>query len=307
MSYQPPPPPPGSEVPPEGGEPTRRTDGYPPPGGYTPPPPGGGYNETPSPGAYTPPPPGGYAPPPYGEGYNQAPPPPPGYYPPGGTSNYGAPPPRAGTNLFASYLNAVTKPQAETYEAEIGNASWGKVLIGVAAVAVTIILLFLAFGAFVISQTEAQLNDMGTQGYSRADIEAGMNVVRGILGPTGALVFGVLTFISFFLGAGILFLMSKMFGGKGEGFMTHCYLLSLSYVPLKIITWPLLFIPCLGNIVLVVLPLYQVYCAGQSMRASQRLEPGKAMLAAYIPIILLIVLVCGCFAIAISSALSRAG
>ena len=178
-------------------------------------------------------------------------------------------------------------------------------MIGVGIVAAGTLLLFLALGAFIISQTEAQLEQMGTQGYSRSDIEAGMSVVRAILGPIGAIVFGVATFLTFFLGAGTLFLTSKMFGGNGEGFMTHCYLLSLSYVPTRILTWLLAFVPCIGNIAPLVLTLYQVYCAGQSMRASQRLEPGKAMLAAFIPAIVMIVLICGCFALAISSALSR--
>lgn len=305
MAYQPPPPPPGSEMPSEGGEPTRRTDNYPSPGGYTPPPSGGEYNQPP-PGAYTPPSPGGYAPPPPGGGYNQAPPPPPpGYYPPEGYSNYGTPPPKAPSNIFASYLNAVTKPQAETYEAEIGNASWGRVFIGVGIVAVLSILIFLALGAYLISQVEVQLSQ--TPGYSAADIARARDIVASILGPVGAVVIGVVTFISFFLGAGVLFLTAKMFGGRGEGFMTHCYLLSLSYVPVKILTWLLAFVPCIGNIATLVLPFFQVYCAGQSMRASQRLEPGKAMLAAFIPMIVTVLLICGCTVLAITSALSQAG
>ncbi|HEX8219537.1 MAG TPA: YIP1 family protein [Chloroflexia bacterium] len=304
MSFQPPPPPPGSEVPSEGGEPTRRTGDYPSPGGYTPQPPSGEYSQPP-PGAYTPPSPGGYAPPPAGGGYNQAPPPPPGYFPPEGYANYGAPPPKAPTNLFASYLNAVTKPQAETYEAEIGNASWGRVFIGVGIVAALTVLIFLALGAYFISQVEVQLSQ--TPGYSAADIARVRDIVASILGPVGAVVIGLSTFISFFLGAGVLFLSAKMFGGRGEGFMTHCYLLSLSYVPVKILTWLISFVPCIGSIATLVLPFYQVYCAGQSMRASQRLEPGKAMLAAFVPMIVSVLLICGCVVFAVASALSQTG
>ncbi|HVF99201.1 MAG TPA: hypothetical protein VND68_05135, partial [Chloroflexia bacterium] len=77
-------------------------------------------------------------------------------------------------------------------------------------------------------------------------------------------------------------------------------------VPTKILSLVLSVIPCIG-IVTLVLPFFQVYCAGQSMRASQRLEPGKAMLAAFIPAIVIVLLVCGCFVFAVTSALSQVG
>ena len=270
MSYQPPPPP-GNNMPPDEG-PAQPPEGYSPQGTYSPPPSGAEYNQAPPP----------------------PPPPPPDYYAPPGPSSYGTPPPRAGGNLFASYFNAITRPVAETYQAEIPNASWGKVFIGLGITFVLTALILLGLSALVLAQLQDTFDQLVAQGYSPSTAEQALNVMRGIFGPVGVILISLTTFVTFFLGAGVLYLLAKMFGGKGEGFMTHCYLLSLSYTPTRVLNWLLVFIPCLGIITSILLPLYQVYCAGQSIRASQRLEPGKAMLAAFIPAILVIVLSCGC-------------
>lgn len=279
MSYQPPPPPSNNMPPGEG--PAQPPEGYNPQGGYSPPPPGTGYSQTP-------------------------PPPPPDYYAPPGPSSYGAPPPRPGGNLFASYFNAITRPIAETYQAEIPNASWGRVFIGLGITFVLSTLILLALSSLLLSQMRDQFDEMVRQGlYTQQLAQDAMNVIGGIFGPVGVTLISLSTFVTFFLGAGVLYLLAKMFGGKGEGFMTHCYLLSLSYTPTRVLNWLLAFIPCLGIITSILLPLYQVYCAGQSMRASQRLEPGKAMLAAFIPAILVILLACGCTILSISLSLGR--
>src|SRR5436190_4448720 len=240
--------PPG-DMPPAGGA-------MPPPGGYAPPPqqPSGGYMA--QSGGPTPPPQGGYTPPPQG-GYGA--PPPAGGYPPPPQGGYGAPPPpppgmyaAAGVpaaaptaqpgiqGLMQSYINAVTKPNVSTYEAELGNASWAKVLIGIAIVAVIGFIVNLIFAntmSAYFDQLQQQLNANG----SNFDLTP----YRGIAstGAGGALIG---PFITFFLGAGWLWLMARLFGGSNSDFLTHSYLLSISYAPMKGLAALLGFIPCVG-------------------------------------------------------------
>lgn len=242
-------------------------------GGYTPPPPAGG-------GGYTPPP-GGYAPPP---------PPPAG--------GYGAPPPPGGGGAGAmdfghlpqSYINAVTKPSAATYEAEIPNAGIVKVLLGVLAVAiVSAIMGLLAAGA-----ADATFDQLSSQLGGQVD-PGTIQALRGSSNPLWAFIRAfILPFITFFLGAGMLWLLSKMLGGQNSDFVTHSYLLSLSYVPTRIAAAILNIIPCIGQVVGIVLFLYQIYLAGLAMQASQRMQPGRAQMAAWLGVLIGLVLLCIC-------------
>jgi hypothetical protein len=302
----------GSSVPESSGEPTRDfsssapppsppppSGGYTPPAsGYTPPPPesgatytpsssGGDYTPPPTPppsGGYTPPPPpsGGYTPPP-GGGYAAPPPPPTSRPETGGAMDLGS--------LVQSYINAVTKPNASTYEAEIPRADWTKTLIGVAAVAVVNFIVAL----IGIGSTAAFLNQFRDQFQQEGvPIDPGMFAGAGVGGAFSSLFF---TFIGFFLGAGLLWLMARVFGGQNSDFMTHSYLLSLSYTPLRIAGAVIGIIPILGGFIAILLSLYQLYSAGLAMQASQRMAPGRAQMAAFLPTIVGFALTCLCLII----------
>jgi hypothetical protein len=299
----------GGETQPTGGQPTQPTSGYtPPPGGdYTPPPPPPPAQPTQPMGGYTPPPGGGYAPPP---------PPPGGGYgaPPGG---YGAPPPppppmggptggpsfnmgNMGTvnqatlqDLFQSYMNAVTKPNVSTYEMEIPKASWLRTLVGVAAVAIVSFIVSLAFAGAAAAYLSSLRQQLLDRGYTGPDFTA----YAGGGGVGGAIFTLIFTFVWFFLGAGILWLTAKMFGGTNSNFMTHAYLLSISYTPLRLIGAIVGIIPILGGLVAFAAYLYQLYSAGLAMQASQRMQPGRAQLAAFLPLIVGILLFCICIGI----------
>lgn len=281
------------DMPPAGGA-------MPPSGGYTPPPqpPAGGYAPPPPSGGYTPPPQ-----PPQG-GYG-APPPPPGMYGGPGTPANGGTGPAGMQHLLQSYINAVTKPNASTYEAEMGNASWVKVLVGVAVVAVVGFIVNLIFaGAMTATfdQIEQQLRSQGTN--------VDLTPYRAFVGGGGAVAALISPFITFFLGSLLLWLVARMFGGQGGDFMTHSYLLSLSYTPLRALASILAIVPCVNVIAGIVLPLYQLYCAGVSMQVSQRMAPGRAQMAAFLPTIVGIVLGCACGLLAIfgiAAAISGAG
>lgn len=236
-------------------------------------------------GSYTPPPPpGGGMPPPAPAG--------------GGQLDF--------AGLFQSWINAVTKPNASTYEAEIPNANWVKVLIGIAVTAVAGFLVNLIFAGAAVAQIDqsiAQLRGQaGTEG-----IVSFLETIRGYVGGGGAISALIFPFISFFVGAGIQYLFAKMLGGQGQDFMVHSYLSSLSYAPLHTAANLLQIIPLLGGCVAFVLSLYQIYSVGLSMQASQRLAPGRAQLAAFLPVIIGIVISCLCVILAIMGIASIAG
>ncbi len=133
----------GNTEPTGGSQPTQPTGGQPtqPVGGYTPPPQGG----------YTPPPSGGYSPPPPpppGGGYAPPPPPPPPGGPGFNMGNMGEVNQAQLQGLMQKYINIVTKPSAGAYEAEIRQANWQTVIIGVVAVAVIGALAALIRGLF---------------------------------------------------------------------------------------------------------------------------------------------------------------
>ncbi|MEO8288593.1 MAG: YIP1 family protein [Chloroflexota bacterium] len=277
-----------------GGQPTQPVGGYTPPpgGGYTPPPP------TPPTGGYTPPtpPPGGG----YG-GYGAPPPPPPTggpERPAGGPNvnvgNMGTINQASLQDLFQSYMNALTKPNVSTYEGEIHKASWLKVLIGVTAVAIIGFIVRLIFAGAAMSS----LSTLQTQ-LNNSNVNFDTSAFAGGVGVGGAFVGLIGTYITFFLGAGLLWLMARMFGGTGSDFMTHSYLLSISYTPLRIIASILSIIPVVGGIIGFAATLYQLYSAGLAMQASQRMQPGRAQLAAFLPMLVGIVLICLCAVLAV--------
>ncbi len=102
----------------------------------------------------------------------------------------------------------------------------------------------------------------------------------------------IFTYVFFYAGAGIQYLVAKMLGGQGQGFGTHAYLDSLSYTPIKVVSTIVQIIPIIGSFIAIGLTLYQLYLQGLGLQASQRLPAGKAMLAAFTPLIVTLVLGC---------------
>ncbi|MDQ5826524.1 MAG: YIP1 family protein [Chloroflexota bacterium] len=281
------PPPSGGYSPPaSGGTPTTN---IPPQGeqpGYTPPP-SGGYTPPPA-GGYTPPPPGGYTPPPPGGGYGAPPPPPPPTG--GGMGSMGG----AGgvdiQDLMQGYMGAVTTPNTAFYESQIPKANMMKILIGLGIViAVNVIVGLIGAGA-----AAAQMGPLRDQ-FRAQGIDFDPGAFAGGGGIAGALFSIVLTPLFFFIGAWIIYTVAKMLGGQGADFMTHAYLLSLSYVPLGVIASVLGLIPGIGGLVGLVALVYRQYSQGKSLEASQRMAPGRAQAAAFIPLGIAVLFFCLCF------------
>ncbi len=181
------------------------------------------------------------------------------------------------SHLPQSYMNAVTKPNVGTFEAEIPNANIMKAMIGVAIVAIVSFIFNLIFAGAAASQ----LGPLMSQIAPGSDIDT--STLAGGTGISGALIGLVFTFVFFFIGAGIQYLVAKMLGGQGQDFGTHAYLTSLSYAPLGVVATVVGIIPVIGWLIAIVLVLYRLYLQGLSLQASQRLPAGKAMLAAFTP------------------------
>jgi hypothetical protein len=200
-------------------------------------------------------------------------------------------------DLFQSYMNAVTKPNVATYEAEIPRASWLRTIIGVVIVDVIAFIFALIAAAIGSAQINNALSQLHAQGITAYD---GLISAFGGGGFAGAFVGLFLSLLWFFVGAGILWLFARALGGTGSDFMTHSYLLSLSYTPLRVIGAVVGVIPVLGGLVAFAAFLYQLYSAGLAMQASQRMQPGRAQLAAFLPLIIGIVLLCLCVFLSIA-------
>ena len=262
---------------------------------YQPPSQSGGEDASTS-GAYTPPPSGGYSVPP--------PPPSGGYTPPDG-GGYGSSsmPPGGGdpsnlAHLPQSYMNAVLKPSAETYEREIPNGSWVKVLLGVALVALLGFITNLLLSGYTQASMEQARQQFIDQGLDPS--VPPFNLIFELQESAGNPIFSLLLpFVTFFLGAGLLFLLAKIFGSKRSNFMDHAYLLSLSYVPVRVVMSLVSLLSALGpalgclvSIIVLCLYLYQLFCAGCAIQASHRMEGGRAQLSAFSSIPVLLLLIC---------------
>ena len=242
---------------------------YPPPSGEYPPPPGGnppppGEYPPPPPGAYPPPPPSGY-PPPQG-----AYPPPPGAYPPPPQGAYPPPRPAPGAgfdlqSLLQRYVTVLRNPGVATFSAEAPYANWTAVWIGLVALAIVRAI----FGYITALEYRA----------------------LHAAGPSGGNVIGSLitTFVSFFIVAGLAYLLARLFGSTSS-FLPYAYVLTLFLVPLGIIAAVAGIIPILGGLIGLAAGIYSLILWYFATIAVQRLSQGQSIGVIVLTFVALIVL-----------------
>lgn len=201
--------------------------------------------------------------------------------------------------LPRSYLNVVTKSRPETYEAEMPGAGWGKTLLGVAIVTLVSFGIKIFLAPYTLAALEESKRYLASQGRDpNVDpLRTGFQWAEALTSPLMALLVPV----TFFAGAGLLYALSRAVrdkaAGPGASFMTHAYLLSLSYTPLHTLSSLLnIFsvfqaVSCIASIVALALTIYQLYNAGVSMQASQKLDAGKAQMVAFMPWVVGILLI----------------
>jgi len=195
--------------------------------------------------------------------------------------------------LPRSYLNVLTKSRPETYEAEIPNAGWGKTLLGVAIVTLVtfgIKILQAPFSSDALNRTREYLPTQGID-----PNEDPWKTVLQVIEVLNHPLFALIVLVTFFAGASLLYVLARAVRDKEQGseagasFMTHAYLLSLSYTPLHTLIVLLNVFSldqvttCIVGLLTLGLTIYQIYNAGVSMQASQGLNAGKAQMVAFIP------------------------
>jgi hypothetical protein len=202
--------------------------------------------------------------------------------------------------LPRSYLNVLTKARAETYAEEIPNAGWGKTLLGVAIVTLVSFGMKIFLAPFTLESFKSSKDYLANNGQD-PNVDPWKTLFQYGEASTNPLL-AFLVPLTFFGGAALLYVLARAVRDKeagrdeGQGFMVHAYLLSLSYAPLHTIAALLnalsLFpgVSCVGSILALALGLYQLYSAGLSMQASQKLDAGKAQMVAFVPWVLGIIL-----------------
>ena len=137
--------------------------------------------------------------------------------------------------LIQSYINAVTRPTAATYAAELGNGSWLKVFIGVGVVSIVSVLISLLTAGNTAANVDQSLQQLRAQGSSESTIQSIKQFIAFLSSGGGLLAELLLSVLFFFLGALVMYIFARVFGGSGTDFMTHSYLLSLSYTPIRLV------------------------------------------------------------------------
>lgn|SRR5690242_3941758 len=197
----------------------------------------------------------GMNPPGPGQEYPGYPPPPPVYTPP---------PPATGLNLsdmIARWQAVLTQPGVATFDAQQPPANWQAIWIGI-----TILAVVRAIFGF-ISDLEFHRAGQPTPG------------VGSVLGTL------ISTYLGFFIAAGILHVVARLFSGSGS-FLTYAYLLSLFYVPLQIIGAVVGIIPVLGGLVGLAAGIYALILAVYATASAHRLSIGTSVAVVLIPAII---------------------
>lgn len=191
-------------------------------------------------------------------------------YPPPPVGTYG-PPPNPGGFAFQdlyqrwrSVLSIGFNPPRGivTFDAQQPVASWQLTWIGVTILAVV----------------EAVFNVITGAEFQRGGLAS--NFIGGLLGA----------YIGFFIAAGVLFILAKLFSGTGT-FLTYTFLLSLIYVPLGIISSVAGIIPLLGGLVALAAGIYEIILAIYATMSAHRLTIGKSTAVVLIPVVAAFVIV----------------
>jgi hypothetical protein len=111
--------------------------------------------------------------------------------------------------------------------------------------------------------------------------------------------------IAFFIGMGIWFVSAKIFGGTGS-FLDQSYAFMLYSVPIEGAAAILGIVPFLGGLAGFALTIYGFVLSIFAMMASQRLSGGRAVLAVFLPAIIVALLFCALFFVVIAAIVGAA-
>jgi hypothetical protein len=222
--------------------------------------------------------PGGEAPPEYGRDYGRE------YQPP----YYAPPPPSHGQafsfdRLFQGWVNVLRNPRVAAFDMEQPGANWTAVWIGV--------LIMALVEAVAALFTRAAIAALGVSGTARDVIRTlypGADIGNQVgEGPFEAFVSSV---VMFFLGAGLIYLVARILGGRGT-FLGQTYLMSLAIVPLSIISAAVGWIPVFGGIISFVAGIYLIVLVVMAVMSAHRLNAGLAIISLILPVVAVVAII----------------
>lgn len=188
--------------------------------------------------------------------------PPPGAYPP--------PRPVGGAGfdfqaLLHRYITVLRNPGVATLSTEAPYANWAAIWIGLVALAIV-----RAIFGYITALEYRALHAPGPSAGS---------VIGSLIG----------TFVTFFVVAGVAYLLSRLFGSAAD-FLPYAYVLSLIFVPLGIIAAVAGVIPILGGLIGLAAGVYALVLWYFATIAVPRLSEGQAIGVVALTIVVLIVL-----------------
>lgn len=166
--------------------------------------------------------------------------------------------------LPGQYFKVLTRPSVKTFAEEKGKAGWG--IIWVQFIGLGVIDAIISVVAILISPAS-----IGSIPNSGGLSPATLQTVAII---TAVALQLVLTPVSFLFAGGILYLISRVFGGKGR-FVEQIYVTLLFGVPLVILSALLSLIPGIGSWLLYVPHIYSLVLIVLALIAVHRRSEGN--------------------------------
>ena len=167
--------------------------------------------------------------------------------------------------LPGQYFKVLTRPSVKTFAEEKGKGGWG--VIWVQFIALGVIDAIISVVAILISPASiGSIPNSG--GLSQATLQTVAMITTVVLQL-------VLTPVSFLFAGGILYLISRAFGGRGK-FVEQIYVTLLFGVPLVILSTLLSLIPGFGDWLLYVPHIYSLLLIVLALIAVHRKSEGSA-------------------------------
>jgi hypothetical protein len=199
-------------------------------------------------------------------------------------------------SIFQTWVNVLTKPGVETFEAEgqkpSANLTTALVWIVLATVISALLgLLQARMFSSAMGGMEQALEALPADLRSQMDTLTDSGMLEGFM-VGASLASIVVTPVAFLIWVGILHLSASVLGGKGM-FGRFAYLNATFGAPLSVVSAVLGFVPGVGGCVAGILFLYQLVLVYFATKAEYRLSDGRAVVVVLAPLLLLILLV-GC-------------
>jgi hypothetical protein len=208
--------------------------------------------------------------------------------------------------MFQQMLNAsrtvLLRPSVATFEEyERNDAGWAYIYIAIAAV-VSAILSAIGFAITGPARAQAlrQLEDQF--GGAGRPLPPGVSALMGGAGLTGTILLALVgTIIVFFFWTGLIYLLGRAFGGTGA-YGELAYDVALFSAPITVISSLISLLSigplaCLTGLIGLALWIYRVYLTWLSVQSGMNLPGNKALMVILIPILVILLLVCGCVAL----------